>query len=68
VRGYGEIPQHKLEQLQAYGLAIGRKVKVLQQEPLTVVLADHTELALEAPIAKEVNVELRRESSEKLAG
>lgn len=62
VRGYGELPPRKLEQLQAYGLVVGRQVKVLQQEPLTVVLADHTELALESPIAKEINVELRQES------
>jgi Fe2+ transport system protein FeoA len=58
VTGYGDLPLGKLEQLQAYGLVIGRPVKVLQQEPVTIVLADHTELALEAPLAEQVSVEV----------
>ena len=44
--------------LQAYGLAPGRHVEVLQQDPVTVVRADHTELALEDELADKVLVEL----------
>ena len=45
-------------QMQAYGLAPGRTVKILQQEPVTVVRADHTELALEDDLASKVLVEV----------
>jgi Fe2+ transport system protein FeoA len=45
-------------QMQAYGLAPGRTVQVLQQDPLTVVRADHTELALEGDLASKVLVEV----------
>ena len=45
-------------QMQAYGLAPGRTVKILQQEPVTVVRADHTELALEDDLADKVLVEV----------
>lgn len=58
VRGYGDLPSGKLEQLQAYGLVIGREVQVLQQDPLTVVLADYTELALEGRLAEQVSVDM----------
>lgn len=45
-------------QMQAYGLAPGRLVEVLQQDPVTVVRADHTELALEDNLARKVLVEI----------
>ena len=45
-------------QMQAYGLAPGRLVQILQQEPVTVVRADHTELALEGDLASKVLVEV----------
>lgn len=45
-------------QMQAYGLVPGRLVQVLQQEPVTVVRADHTELALEGDLASKVLVEV----------
>ena len=45
-------------QMQAYGLAPGRTVQVLQQDPVTVVRADHTELALEGDLASKVLVEV----------
>jgi Fe2+ transport system protein FeoA len=44
--------------LQAYGLAPGRWIRVLQQEPVTVVQAEHTELALEDDLAAKVLVEV----------
>jgi Fe2+ transport system protein FeoA len=42
------------EQLAAYGLEPGRRLRVLQQRPLTVVQVEHTELALEAAVAREI--------------
>ena len=45
-------------QMQAYGLAPGRLVRILQQEPVTVVRADHTEIALEGDLASKVLVEV----------
>ncbi len=49
-------PAARALQLQAYGLIPGRKVRVVQQHPVTVVLADHTELALEGELAAGVLV------------
>ncbi|MFQ5942451.1 MAG: ferrous iron transport protein A [Anaerolineales bacterium] len=45
-------------QMHAYGLAPGRLVHILQQDPITVVRADHTELALEGDLASKVLVEV----------
>jgi Fe2+ transport system protein FeoA len=46
------------EQLAAYGLAPGRRLRVLQHRPLTVVQVEHTELALEAAVAREIWIEV----------
>jgi hypothetical protein len=45
------------EQLTAYGLAESRPLKVLQQRPMTVILADEVELALEHAVARYIWVE-----------
>ncbi|MEZ5610702.1 ferrous iron transport protein A [Cognatazoarcus halotolerans] len=45
------------EQLLAYGLSIGHPLEVLQQHPLTVVLCDHVEIALEHVVAGDLWVE-----------
>lgn len=45
------------EQLLAYGLAPGHPLQVLQQQPLSVVLCDHVELALEHAVARLLWVE-----------
>jgi Fe2+ transport system protein FeoA len=50
------ISTHHLEQLMSYGLAEGRTIAVLRHRPMTVVLVDHTELALEHGIAACVRV------------
>ena len=42
-----EIDPLQREQLTAYGLAENRPLKVLQQRPMTVILAEEVELALE---------------------
>lgn len=46
------------EQLLAYGLHPGQRLEVLQQLPMTVILCDHVELALEAPVARMIGVRL----------
>jgi len=48
------------EQLQAYGLAPGRELEVIQQRPVTVVRVERTELAFEARIARGIVVRERR--------
>lgn len=45
------------ERLQAYGIAPGREVTVVQQAPVTVVRVDHVDLAFEAAIARHIVVE-----------
>ena len=49
-----EIDAWQREQLTAYGLAENRPFKVLQQRPMTVILADEVELALEHDVARHV--------------
>jgi Fe2+ transport system protein FeoA len=43
--------------LQAYGLAPGHCVRILQHSPVTIVQIEHTELALEGGLARQVEVE-----------
>ena len=47
-----EIDPLQREQLTAYGLAESRPLKVLQQRPMTVILAEEIELALEHAVAR----------------
>jgi Fe2+ transport system protein FeoA len=47
------------EQLVAYGLAPDRPLVVLQQRPMTIVMVDEVELALEASVARHVWVRRR---------
>jgi len=49
-----EIDPLLREQLTAYGLATGQPLTVLQQRPMTVILADEVELALEHAIARHI--------------
>lgn len=49
-----EIDALQREQLTAYGLAEHRALRVLQQRPMTVILADEVELALEHSIARHI--------------
>ena len=42
------------EQLVAYGLAPNRPLVVLQQHPMTIVMIDEVELALEHSVARHV--------------
>ncbi|HOI51381.1 MAG TPA: ferrous iron transport protein A [Azonexus sp.] len=49
-----EIDPLQREQLTAYGLAENRPIRVLQQKPMTVILADEVELALEHAVARHI--------------
>jgi Fe2+ transport system protein FeoA len=49
----------KREQLVAYGLAPNRPLVVLQQRPMTIVMIDEVELALECSVARHVWVKRR---------
>lgn len=42
------------EQLIAYGLAPTRPLRVLQQRPMTVIMIDEVELALEDSVARRI--------------
>lgn len=56
---YGFQPRLSLEnkaRLQAYGLTPGQEILVLQQSPVTIVLIEHLELALENEMARSVIV------------
>jgi Fe2+ transport system protein FeoA len=46
------------EHLAAYGLVPGHRVTVVTHKPMTIVLCDHVELALEAVVAAKVRVEV----------
>ncbi len=56
VLGYGKLAPAEQAHLQAYGLLTGRRVRVLQQHPVTVILIEQTELAFEREVAQEVLV------------
>ena len=49
-----EIDPLQREQLIAYGLADHRPLRILQQRPMTVILADEVELALEHAVARHI--------------
>ncbi len=55
---FGDLPPARLEHLQAYGLSRGRTVRIIQHAPVTIVRAEHTELAMEDEIAQAVKVEM----------
>ncbi len=45
------------EQLTSYGLTPGCRIRIIQQRPMTVILADEVELALEHSVARRIWVE-----------
>jgi Fe2+ transport system protein FeoA len=51
------LSEGRCHQMQAYGLAPGRSVKVVQQSPVTVVRVEHLDLAFESDIARGIHVE-----------
>lgn len=55
VADFGEdIDPLQREQLHAYGLSAPHTVQVLQQQPMTVILCDHVEIALEHAVARHI--------------
>jgi len=52
------LPTARRLQLQALGISPGRPALVQQQEPVTIVLCGHAEIALEGDLAGRVLVEL----------
>ena len=52
-----EIDPLQREQLFAYGLVAQQTLTVLQQRPMTVILCEHMELALEHGVAHHIWVE-----------
>ena len=44
------------DRLLAYGLSTAQPLDVVQQRPLTIVVCDHAELALEAAVARAMKV------------
>jgi len=53
------IDSTQREQLVAYGLSPNRPLVVLQQRPMTIVMIDEVELALECSVARHVWVKRR---------
>lgn len=51
-RGFdASLSTHLQDQFLAYGLSPGQPVSVLQQRPMTIILCDQTELAVEHVVA-----------------
>lgn len=44
------------ERLQAYGVAPGREIEIVQQSPVTVIRIDHVELAFERSVSRDIIV------------
>ena len=57
VAGFSRLAPAHRQHLQAYGMLPGRKITVLAQHPVTIVLIEQTELAFEKEIAQQVMVE-----------
>lgn len=64
VAGLDGLPLGPREQLEAYGLAPGRDVVVLQTAPVTVVRVEHVEIAFESSLARRIRVEPTDEPEE----
>ena len=54
ITGYGKLPPTIRQHLQAYGLLPGRAIRVLAQQPLTIILIEQTEIALEGCVAQQI--------------
>ncbi len=56
VRGFRPIDPVRRQRLQAYGLCLGQHLEVVQQSPVTIIRAAHTELAMEKDLARSIVV------------
>lgn len=57
------LPAERYAQLRAYGVAPGSSVKIIQHDPVTIIQVEFTELALEADLARGVQVAVDETSS-----
>ena len=57
------MPRHARAKLLALGLVPGRRVEVIRQKPVTLVRAEHSELALEDELAFGITVNPEETSS-----
>jgi Fe2+ transport system protein FeoA len=57
-----DISAERKSRLQAYGLVAGQVVRVLQHNPVTVVVIEHLELAMETELARAVLVNTLNQS------
>jgi hypothetical protein len=59
LRGFAPgLSAERFAHLQAYGLTPGRWIRVLQHAPVTVIQVEHCEIALEADLARLVEVSI----------
>jgi Fe2+ transport system protein FeoA len=56
VRGFRPMDPVRRQRLQAYGLCLGQHLHVVQQSPVTIIRAAHTELAMEKDLARSIVV------------
>ncbi len=52
-------PRRRLERLSALGIVAGVKLKLIQRQPVRIVMIGHTELALDTAVAREIYVRPR---------
>ncbi len=58
LRYSSDILPERLTQLQSYGMLPGRTIRVLQDWPVVVVQIEHTELAVENDLARQIYIRL----------
>jgi Fe2+ transport system protein FeoA len=56
VQSFRPMDPIRHQRLQAYGLCLGQRLQVVQQSPVTIVQAGHTELAMEKDLAGSIIV------------
>jgi Fe2+ transport system protein FeoA len=57
LRGFAPgLSSERFAHLQAYGLVPGRWVRVLQHAPVTIIQVENCELALEADLARQIEI------------
>jgi len=58
LRGFAAgLSSDRFAQLQAYGLPPGRWVRVIQHSPVTIIQVENCELALEADLARQIEMD-----------
>jgi Fe2+ transport system protein FeoA len=58
-----DLPRHARAKLIALGIVPGRQVEVIRQRPVTLVRAEHSELALEDELAYGITVSPEEENA-----